>query len=144
MKTLIALATALTVSTTAAWAFPLIKADEAKLPAASLPAPSRGIFRGPAIKVVSPDVSTSIPTTFNLRVQFEPRGESKIDIGATKVTYLKATPVDLLPRIKGGLSEQGIVLEGAEVPAGEHLIQISIQDTEGRTTQSIIRLNAQR
>ena len=121
-------------------AFTLIKAEEAKLPAAAGALNTRGISRGPAIKVLTPDLS-ALTSPFELKLAFEARGGAKIDPAATKVTYLKATPVDLLPRVKSGLSESGLVLPGAETPPGEHQIQISVQDSEGRTTQTVITLN---
>ncbi len=123
-----------------AQAFTLIKAEEAKLPAAAGALNTRGITRGPAIKVLTPDLS-ALSSPFELKLAFEARGGAKIDPAATKVTYLKATPVDLLPRVKSGLSETGLVLPGAETPPGEHQIQISVQDSEGRTTQTVITLN---
>lgn len=124
-----------------AWSFTLIKNDEAKLPSASGVLATRGISRGPGVKVVTPDPAAAISSPFNLKIAFEPRGGARIDPAATRVTYLKATPVDLLPRVKSGLSEQGLVLEGAETPPGEHAIQISVQDSEGRVTNTVIQLN---
>lgn len=123
------------------WAFTLIKNDEAKQPPAGGVLATRGISRGPGVKVVSPDPSASVTSPFNLKVVFEPRGGAKIDTSAVKVTYLRATPVDLLPRVKAGLTEQGLALEGAETPPGEHQIQISVQDSEGRVTNTVVQLN---
>lgn len=125
-----------------AWSFTLIKNEEAKQPAAAGGVlATRGISRGPGIKVVAPDLAAGVSSPFNLKIAFEPRGGAKIDPAATRITYLKATPVDLLPRVKSGLSEQGLVLEGAETPPGEHAIQISVQDSEGRVTHTVIQLN---
>jgi hypothetical protein len=121
------------------WAVTLINSDEAKAPPAAYVPATRGIFRGPGVKVSSPDTSMAVPRTFDLRVVFEPRGESRIDPAATRMVYLKATPVDLLPRVKASAS--GLTLEGAEVPPGEHFIQISVQDSEGRVTNSLLHLN---
>lgn len=118
----------------------LIKAEEAKLPAGAGVLATRGITRGPAIKVLTPDLA-NLNSPFDLKVAFEPRGGAKIDPAATKVTYLKAKPVDLLSRVKPGLSESGLVLPGAETPPGEHQIQIVVQDTEGRTSQVVLTLN---
>lgn len=126
--------------TFSAQAFTLIKAEEARLPAATGVLTTRGITRGPAIKVLTPDL-VALTSPFDLKVAFEARGGAKIDPAATKVFYLKATPVDLLPRVKSGLSEAGLVLPGAETPPGEHQIQISVQDTEGRATQVVVTLN---
>lgn len=123
----------------AAQAAPLIKEDEAKLPAASEPERTRGITRGPAIKVVSPDPSAqAVKSPFNFKVAFEPRGGAKIDPASVKVTYLKSPSIDLLDRIKPGLSEKGIDLAGAEAPAGEHQIRVTVRDSEGRESKTDI------
>ncbi len=126
---------------TPTWAVTLIKNDEAKLPAGAGVLATRGIARGPGVKMVSPEPAATVTSPFNLKVVFEPRGGSTIDPASAKVTYLKSTPVDLLPRVKPGLSDKGIVIDGAEVPPGEHDIQISVQDSEGRVTNTVIRLN---
>ncbi|UCV11296.1 hypothetical protein KI614_14275 [Dechloromonas denitrificans] len=118
----------------------LIKADEAKLPAGAGVLATRGITRGPAIKILTPDL-TNLTSPFDLKVAFEARGGAKIDAAATKVIYLKAKPVDLLARVKPGLSEAGLDLPGAETPPGEHQIQIIVQDSEGRSSQVVMTLN---
>lgn len=132
------------LSLSGAWAAGavLIKPDEAKQAPAAGALATRGISRGPAVKQVQPDPAAEfVKAPLNLQVSFEPRGGAKIDLSSVKVTYLKAAPVDLLPRVKAGLSESGITLTGAQVPPGEHQIQISVQDSEGRQTSTVLQLN---
>ncbi|MEY2886601.1 MAG: hypothetical protein RIQ84_1638 [Pseudomonadota bacterium] len=120
---------------------PLITAKEAQLPAPTGELKTRGISRGPAIKVVSPDVgSGQINSPFDLKVQFEARGGNKIDPKSVKVTYLKSPNVDLTDRLKPTISESGINFEKAEVPEGEHAVRITVKDMEGRESHSIINL----
>lgn len=123
-------------------AFKLIKEDEAKQPpAVTSNMATRGITRGPGIKLVSPDSSGDpIKSPLTLKVAFEPRGGAKIDTTSVKVSYLKATPIDLLDRVKSGLSETGIDIANAEIPPGEHAIQVMLQDSEGRKSSTIINL----
>lgn len=122
-----------------ALAAPLITDSEAGLPAAAPPVVTRAITRGPGVKVVSPDPSAeSVKSPFNLKVVFEPRGGAKIDPGATRISYLKSPPVDLIERVKPGLSDSGIQLNSAEVPPGEHKISLTVQDSEGRKTNTVI------
>jgi hypothetical protein len=122
-------------------AFKLIKDDEAGLPAAAPGLSTRAITRGPGIRVISPDPSLgAVKGSFNLKVAFEPHGGARLDPASVKVTYLKATPVDLLDRVKPGLSESGIDLAGAEAPPGEHQIRISVQDSEGRRSSTVLRI----
>jgi len=123
-----------------ALAAPLIKAAEAKLPDASGGLATRGITRGPGIKQVSPDPAQEIKSPFNFKVAFEPRGGAKIDLSTVKVTYLKSPSVELLDRVKPGLTETGIDLAGAEVPPGDHQIRVTVQDSEGRQSSSVLEL----
>ena len=123
-------------------AFKLIKDDEARQPPATQGTmTTRGITRGPGIKVVAPDLSAGpVKSPLTLKVAFEPRGGAKIDTSSIKVSYLKATPIDLLERVKPGLSESGIDLDNAEIPPGEHAIQVTLQDSEGRKASAVINL----
>lgn len=141
MKSFHALALSACLLSSPGWAFTLIKADEARLPPAAGVLATRGISRGPGVKLVSPEAGSTVSSPFSLKVVFEPRGGAKIDPAAVRVTYLKATPVDLLPRVKPGLNEQGIALDGAEVPPGEHAIQLSVQDSEGRVTNTVLQFS---
>jgi hypothetical protein len=119
----------------------LITAKESQLPAAAGELKTRGIARGPAIKVISPEVgSAPISAPFDLKVQFESRGGKKIDPASVKVTYLKAPLVDLTGRMKPAISESGINFDKAQVPPGEHAVRITVKDVEGRETNSVVNL----
>jgi hypothetical protein len=132
----------LVLGLTQAQAVQLISPKEAQLPAASGALNTRGIARGPGIKVVSPDpAAAEIKSPFDLKVQFESRGGNKIDPAAVKITYLKANAVDLTPRLKGAIDENGIDFSKAEVPPGEHAIKITVKDVDGRETNTVLNLN---
>ena len=138
------IATSLYVAATAAQAqaFQLITADEASLPNATGQIATRGITRGPGIKVLSPDpASKSIKGPFDLKIAFEPRGGSKIDPATATVTYLKNPAVDLTARVKSGIKPEGIEISKAAVPAGEHQIRVTVKDDEGRQSSQVIGLN---
>ncbi len=123
-----------------AQAGPLITESEARLPAAAAVV-TRGITRGPAIKLVSPDpAAEGVKSPFSLKVVFEPRGGAKIDPASVKLSYLKSPAVDLTERIRPGLSEKGIQIDGAEAPPGEHQIRLTVQDSEGRQASTVILL----
>ena len=139
MKAGIALLCGLVMATSVA-AEILIKESEAKLPPAPVTAPAtRAITRGPGIRVVSPEGAVVSP--FPLRVVFEPRGGAKIDLSSVRMTYLRTPNVELVDRVRGGLSEKGIDLATAEVPPGEHQIRLTVQDSEGRQTSTLLNLN---
>jgi hypothetical protein len=121
------------------FAAPLITAKEAALPAATKVV-TRGISRGPSIKFVNPTAGSTVSSPFDLRIAFEPRGDSKVDVNSVKVTYLKFPYVDLTPRLKSAITASGINFQNAEVPAGEHAVKLSVQDTEGRETNGEFNL----
>ena len=141
MKYLI-LALATTLLGATAQAAPLILETEASLPDARVPElRTRGITRGPAIRQVAPEPNTPLKSPFNLKVAFEARGGATINLTSIQIVYLKSPGVDLIERVRPGLSERGIELSGAEVPVGEHRIRISLQDSDGRQTSSILKLS---
>lgn len=124
-------------------AFKLISDEEARQPAANGALVTRGITRGPSIKMLSPDPATGpVKGPFNLKLVFEARGGAKIDAGSVRLTYLKAKPIDLLDRVKPGMSNGGIEMAGAEVPPGEHPIQVTVADSEGRKTTAVFSIHA--
>ena len=53
---------------------------------------------------------------------------------------MKSPPVDLTPRLKKSISASGIDLNKAEVPPGTHTIRVSVKDSEGRETNSVMNL----
>jgi hypothetical protein len=119
---------------------PLISAKEAALPAASGALATRGISRGPAIKLASPEADTPVAAPFDFKVNFEARGDAKIDPSSVKVVYMKSPFVDLTPRLKSAISANGIDFAKADVPPGTHTIRVTVKDSEGRETNSVLIL----
>ncbi len=120
-----------------AQAVQLITADEAKLAAAATKPPSRAITRGPGVKLASPE---SVSGQFPLKIAFEPRGESKIDVASVKVEYLKGNGIDLTQRLKASIKPGGIEVAAASAPAGEHPIRVTVRDSEGRQGSAEFKL----
>lgn len=131
---------------TSALAETLITESEARLPPASVTATAtRSITRGPGIRILSPDAgSQSLASPFPLQIAFEPHGGAKIDLSTVRLTYLRSPNVDLTERVKLGLSEKGIDLKAAEVPPGEHQVRVSVQDSDGRVSNAVLKLNVVR
>lgn len=119
---------------------PLISDKEARLPPGeSGTMTTRAITRGPGIKVLAPEPgAAAVRSPFLFKVAFEPRGGAKIDPATVKIVYIKTPNVDLLDRVKVGLSDKGIELDAAEAPAGEHQIRVTVQDSEGRQSSQLI------
>lgn len=136
----ILLVVTLVVSAQASIAATLISAKEAALPSAAGALATRGISRGPAIKLASPEADTPVVSPFDFKVNFEPRGDAKIDASSVKVVYMKSPFVDLTPRLKNAISANGIDFVKADVPPGTHTIRVTVKDTEGRETNSVLNL----
>lgn len=128
------------IVTAPSYAAQLISPKEAALPAASDVPATRGISRGPAVKLDSPEANTPIVSPFDFKVIFEARGDAKIDPNSVKVIYLKSPFVDLTPRLKSAISANGIDFSKAGVPPGTHLIRVSVKDSDGRETNSVLTL----
>lgn len=120
-----------------AQALQLVTADEARLPAVAATPGTRAITRGPGVKLATPD---SVSGTFPLKVEFAPRGGSKIDPASVKVEYLRGPGVDLTARLKANIKPEGIEVASAQVPAGEHAFRVSVRDSEGREGKSEFKL----
>ena len=135
-----AVSTVLFLSSATIFAAPLISAKEAALPAASGTLATRGISRGPAVKLNSPEADTPVMSPFDFKVAFEARGDAKIDPASVNVIYMKSPFVDLTPRLKGAISANGIDFTKADVPPGTHTIRVSVKDTDGRETNSVLTL----
>ena len=136
----ILLAASLVASAQLGVAASLISAKEAALPPAAGTLATRGISRGPAIKLTSPESDTPVMAPFDFKVTFEPRGDAKIDLGSVKVVYMKSPFVDLTPRLKSAISPNGIDFAKADVPPGTHTIRVTVKDTEGRESNSVLNL----
>ncbi len=121
-------------------AAPLITAKEAALPAASGTLATRGISRGPAVKLSSPEADVPVNSPFDFKVLFEARGEGKIDPNSVKVVYMKSPFVDLTPRLKSAITPNGINFLKAEVPPGTHTIRVTVKDLDGRETNQVLTI----
>ena len=121
-------------------AAPLITAKEAALPSASGTLATRGISRGPAVKLSSPEADVPVNSPFDFKVLFEARGEGKIDPNSVKVVYMKSPFVDLTPRLKNAISPSGINFSKAEVPPGTHTIRVTVKDLDGRETNQVLTI----
>ena len=126
----------------AAQADELISEAEARLPGGQQKAlVTRSITRGPGIQLVSPGADhTAVRSPFDLRVEFVARGSAKIDPDSVKIVYDRTPPVNLIERVRAGVSATGIVLTGAQAPPGKHTIVVSVGDNEGRSTTRVFEL----
>lgn len=126
--------------TSSVYSGPLITNQEAALPAATGTITTRGISRGPAVKLSSPVSDVSVSSPFDFKVFFEARGDGKIDPNSVKVIYMKSPFVDLTPRLKSAITPNGINFSKAEVPPGTHTIRVTVKDLDGRETNQMMTI----
>jgi len=119
----------------------LITADEAKLPPTPFPSLSRGITRGPSVKLESPTGPVTSP--FKLVVTFQPYGGAQIALDTVKLTYLRNPAVDLTSRVKTYLTPQGLGITVAEAPPGKHDLMLELADSSGRVVKLPITLTVE-
>jgi hypothetical protein len=120
----------------------LISADEAKLPPSNdSSAKSRGITRGPKVELVSQ--ARAIRSPARLKLRFQAFGGAKIDLGKVKVVYLRKPSVDLTPRVKPFINDNGIDVPAAEMPPGDHVLRVDIADSDGRVGTVSFLLNVE-
>jgi hypothetical protein len=110
----------------------LITADEAKLPPpkGAIATDRRGILRGPRIEVVSPSGASHSP--LRLALKFLSFGGATINMDSLKVTYLRTPNVDLTPRVKPFVQADGVDMPQAELPPGQYMVRVDVQDSDGR------------
>jgi hypothetical protein len=124
----------------AAQATQLITEEEAKLPPpkGAVAADRRGIMRSPKVEFISPGDSVSSP--LRLVLKFQSFGAAKIDPDSVKVIFLRTPNVDLTPRVKPFIQADGIDMQDAELPPGEHTVRVDIKDSDGRPGTTIFTL----
>lgn len=124
-----------------AYAAELITLKESKLPDAAGAIATRGISRGPGIKVVSPAPGAATPAPFEFKLEFTPRSGAPIDLSSIKVVYMKNPMVDLTPRVKSSITPDGIDFKNAQVPTGDHQIKVVVADTDGREATAFVNIS---
>jgi hypothetical protein len=137
LRVLAAVAFTLAAGAAQAQTLQLVTADEAKLPAFAAAPGTRAITRGPGVKLITPE---NVSGTFPLKIEFAPRGGSKIDPASVKVEYLRGSGVDLTARLKASIKPEGIDVASAQVPPGEHAFRVSVRDSEGREGKTEFKL----
>jgi hypothetical protein len=115
--------------------------------AARAPAPdddlirSRGLFgssgvgmdAGPGIEILKPTAEERQPKPLRILIRFIARSQP-VDLSTLKVTVLKIIGIDITDRIQPYVTAEGIDIQEAKIPTGNHRLRISIADTTGQTS----------
>jgi hypothetical protein len=113
----------------------LVTAEEAALPAGAAPSLE---FRGsptrrPSIQVVSPPPAAGVMhSPLELKLRFHAFGGAAIDPETVVVTYLKTPAIDVTQRLAPYITADGIAIDHAELPPGDHQFWVELKDKSGR------------
>ncbi len=130
--------------------FALLNDDEIARYLANPPQKTRSLMvtksSGPLIKVTSPSgFALSSPVDFDIRV--EPRGGVDVDMKSLRIEY-KLGPiwVNLTRRVMREAKIKGLRFSarGAELPAGNHSLRLTVRDKDARTTQAMVNFSVKK
>jgi hypothetical protein len=129
------------ILTIAIWAAPssanagivLISAEEANLPEPLDVFPPRAITRGPHVELVKA-ADSQLRSPLHFQLKFRSFGGATINLNTLHLTYLRSPPLDLTPRVRPFAQPTGIDIPDAEVPPGNHLFRVDLDDSDGRKT----------
>jgi hypothetical protein len=106
----------------------------------SLPIPKPG---QPAIRVVTPNTpsSSTVPAPVRIEVSFKPAPGTRIVPSTFRVLY-GLMKIDLTDRLKkhATVTETGVIVDQAQVPAGQHRLILQVADDQGNTAEQELRL----
>src|SRR5262245_25886967 len=112
-------------------ALELITGEEAQLPADTTRV--RGITRGPKVILTWPAPNTgSVQSPVHLKIRFQSWGGDQVDSESVVVTYMKVPLIDLTQRVRPYIHTDGIDIDDAIIPPGQHRIRVEVMDTAGR------------
>lgn len=131
--------------------FELVTAEEAQREAQAVAAAPREVrTRGlpvvkpgqPAIEVVTPTLTgNAVNTPLRIEAAFKPAPGTRIVPSTFRVLY-GLLKIDLTDRLKkhAVITEQGVVVDQARVPAGQHRLILQVADDQGNTAEQELRL----
>jgi len=106
----------------------------------ALPLPKPG---QPAIRVVTPNTpsSSTVPAPVRIEVSFKPANGTRIVPSTFRVLY-GLMKIDLTDRLKkhATVTESGVIIDQAQVPAGQHRLILQVADDQGNTAEQELRL----
>jgi hypothetical protein len=124
-----------------AQALDLVSAAESALPDDV----TRGITRSASIvQEQPPPKGGAVRAPFQLKIALKAHGGARIDVKSVQLIYMKTPMVDLTERLRAGISESGILMEGLSLPPGQHRIQVRVADSEGRESETVLLLEVAR
>lgn len=97
----------------------------------------------PAIRVVSPTVpsTTTLAAPLRIELAFKPAPGTRIVPSTFRVLY-GLLKIDLTDRLKkhATVTENGVVVDQAHVPEGQHRLILQVADDQGNTAEQELRI----
>lgn len=85
---------------------------------------------GPTIEVLKPNDGGRASAPIEIQINFVPKAGA-VDLTSLKVTVVKLFPFDITDRVRDYATSAGIQMKEAKIPAGKHIVRISVADTDG-------------
>ena len=137
------------------WAFNLVSEEEATAsahyeaahPAETLKRRTRSVSTpSPRIEIVSPDLSggSTVQSPLKIQVKFYSVDKAEIVPDSFRANY-GAFRIDITDRLLKAtkVTKEGIQVDRAELPSGNHRLFLKVQDSAERTGESEVRFSVQ-
>ena len=95
---------------------------------------------GPEIKVSQPQENVPCTPPLTISIHFIPNSGKDVDLTKLKIEVLKIITIDITEKILPFATEEGIRLDKANLPQGEHKIRVIIGDVGGGMTEKVLRV----
>lgn len=95
---------------------------------------------GPEIVVSQPQENVPYNPPIPIVVRFIPYNGRDVDLTKLKIEVLKILTIDITPRVLPYATKEGIKVEKASLPPGEHKIRVIIGDVSGGMTERVFRV----
>lgn len=94
---------------------------------------------GPKIHITKPNTGTPVKSPVEVQIRFE-AGKAPIDLSTLNVTLVKWLDIDITEHIKGYATPEGVHIQQANLPVGEHTVRITLADQEGCVTVTEVQV----
>ena len=98
--------------------------------------------KGPEIFLIRPKDGGTYTGPLEIDVRFLPRPDA-IDLKTLNVEYVKLWGIDITERVRPYATKEGIKLQNAQFPSGNHRVKISIADAAGNFSSRTFSVRVQ-
>ena len=92
---------------------------------------------GPQIKVVEPSPEREYRAPIKLIIAFLPKDGTQVDLKSFRLEYLKLISIDITEKVAKYLRPEGLRVDEADLPPGEHRLRMTLRDSVGGITQQV-------